>query len=153
MIPSLVVTFVVDFIAFLVAYLEIRRENSVDHIELVLQSAILFLQYPDSIEQFLFGRHDPIVTRDVLVAMGFALWIDASTDLAWAQGTHEYRPMGTAVIARTGQFRRLDFRQTRRRPAHLENSFAGFYGSLEDVNRILRAQPRWRLRWTPGHLR
>jgi hypothetical protein len=42
--------FIVDFIAFLVAWFEIRRENSVDHIELVLQSAILFLQYPDSIE-------------------------------------------------------------------------------------------------------
>jgi hypothetical protein len=24
--------------------------------------------------------------------MGFALWIDADADLAWAQGTHEYRP-------------------------------------------------------------
>ncbi len=28
--------------------------------------------------------------------MGFALWLD--DELAWAQGTHEYRPMGTAVI-------------------------------------------------------
>jgi hypothetical protein len=85
--------------------------------------------------------------------LGFALWIDASSSLAWAQGTHEYRPMGTAVIARTGQFRRRDFEQRRQRPAHLENSFVGFFGSLEDVNAILREQPEWKLRWTPGHLR
>jgi hypothetical protein len=85
--------------------------------------------------------------------MGFALWIDAETELAWAQGTHEYRPMGTAVIARTDQFRRVDFRQTRQRPARLENSFAGFFGSLEDVNACLRRQPNWKLRRTPGHLR
>jgi hypothetical protein len=87
------------------------------------------------------------------VPVGFALWIDASSSLAWAQGTHEYRPMGTAVIARTGQFRRHDFQQTRQRPARLENSFAGFFGSLEEVNAVLREQPEWKLRWTPGHLR
>lgn len=85
--------------------------------------------------------------------MGFAVWIDIRGGLAWAQGTHEYRPMGTAVIARTGQFRRYDFHPGRRRPPHLENSFAGFFGSLEDVNARLRAEPRWKLRWTPGHLR
>jgi hypothetical protein len=85
--------------------------------------------------------------------MGFALWIDSDANLAWAQGTHEYRPMGTAVIARTDQFRRQDFRQTRIRPSHLEQSFAGFFGSLEDLNARLRAQPEWKLQWTPGHLR
>ena len=85
--------------------------------------------------------------------MGFAVWLDSANGLAWAQGTHEYRPMGTAVVARTGQFRHYDFQQTRQRPAHLENSFAGFFGSLEDVNAILREQPEWKLRWTPGHLR
>jgi hypothetical protein len=85
--------------------------------------------------------------------MGFALWIDEGADLVWAQGTHEYRPMGTAVISRAGQFRHRDFHQTRRRPAHLENSFVGFFGSLEDLNATLRAQPEWKLQWTPGHLR
>lgn len=85
--------------------------------------------------------------------MGFALWIDSLSDLAWAQGTHEYRPMGTAVVARTDQFRRVDFQQNRQRPAHLESSFVGFFGSLEDVNARLRVQPKWKLRWTPGHLR
>jgi hypothetical protein len=85
--------------------------------------------------------------------MGFALWIDPAGGLAWAQGTHEYRPMGTAVISRRDQFRRRDFQQTRRRPANLENSFAGFFGSLEDLNARLRAEPKWKLQWTPGHLR
>lgn len=85
--------------------------------------------------------------------MGFALWIDDSANLAWAQGTHEYRPMGTAVIAVTDQFRHRDFTQVRRRPVNLENSFAGFYGSLEELNARLRTQPAWKLRWTPGHLR
>jgi hypothetical protein len=85
--------------------------------------------------------------------MGFALWIDATADLAWLEGTHEYRPMGAAVIARTDQFRKRDFRQTRRRPVELEDSFAGFFGSLEEVNARLRSEAAWKLRWTPGHLR
>ncbi len=87
--------------------------------------------------------------------MGFALWIDSDAGLAWAQGTHEYRPMGTAVIARTDQFRHSDFTQMRRRPRSLESSFAGFYGSLEDINGRLRAASpsNWKLSWTPGHLR
>jgi hypothetical protein len=85
--------------------------------------------------------------------MGFALWIDLEAELAWAQGTHEYRPMGTAVVAKSDQFRHRDFNQTRRRPARLENSFVGFFGSLEDLNARLRSRPDWRLRGTPGHLR
>ena len=85
--------------------------------------------------------------------MGFAVWIDTGNDLVWAQGTHEYRPMGTAVIARRDQFRQRDFLQSRRRPEHLDGSFAGFFGSLEDLNARLREEPRWRLRGTPVHLR
>jgi hypothetical protein len=87
-----------------------------------------------------------------MVLMGFAVWIDARNALAWAQGTHEYRPMGTAVIARTDQFRRRDFLPHRRPPLHLERSFAGFFGSLEEVNARLRSEPRWKLRPTPAHL-
>ena len=30
--------------------------------------------------------------------MGFALWVDS--EMAWAQGRHEYQPMGAAVVAR-----------------------------------------------------
>jgi hypothetical protein len=88
--------------------------------------------------------------------MGFALWIDAEHGLAWAQGTHEYRPMGMAVIASTDQFRHRDFRKARRLPAHLRRSFVGFFGSLEEVNvRLLmqsKIQRKWRRRTTPAHL-
>lgn len=85
--------------------------------------------------------------------MGFAVWIDQPNGLAWAQGTHEYRVMGTAVIAITGQFRHRDFGHAYHRPKQLENSFGGFFGSLEEVNAALSGENRWKLRWTPGHLR
>jgi hypothetical protein len=84
--------------------------------------------------------------------MGFGLWIDPEDGLAWAQGTHEYRPMGTAVISTTDQFRHRDFRQTRKRPPSLKNSFAGFFGSLEEVNVKLRSRTTWKMRATPAHL-
>ncbi|MGC2661167.1 MAG: hypothetical protein WA324_24705 [Bryobacteraceae bacterium] len=85
--------------------------------------------------------------------MGFAVWIDTRQQLAWAQGTHEYRVMGSAVIAVTDQFRARDFRQTRSAPRHLSQSFAGFFGSLETVNEYLRGTGSRRLRATPSHLR
>lgn len=84
--------------------------------------------------------------------MGFGLWIDAENGLAWAQGTHEYRPMGAAVISSTDLFRHRDFRQSRKRPRALQNSFAGFFGSLEEVNIKLRARSKWKTRETPAHL-
>ena len=62
--------------------------------------------------------------------MGFGLWIDRENGLAWAQGTHEYRPMGAAVISSTDQFRHRDFRQARKRPRTLQNSFAGKIGRI-----------------------
>ena len=80
--------------------------------------------------------------------MGFALWVDNENRLAWAQGTQEYRAMGAAVVAITGQFRRRDFHQARRCPPQLETSFAGFFGSLEEVNVRLRSRHRWKLRST-----
>jgi hypothetical protein len=84
--------------------------------------------------------------------MGFGLWIDVDNGLAWAQGTHEYRPMGAAVISSTDQFRHRDFRQARKRPPTLQNSFAGFFGSLEEVNASLRSGNKWKTRQTPAHL-
>jgi hypothetical protein len=84
--------------------------------------------------------------------MGFAVWIDVKNGLAWAQGTHEYRPMGSAVIASTDQFRHRDFRQSRHLPKDLRRSFVGFFGSLEEVNARIRIRTRWRLRATPVHL-
>jgi hypothetical protein len=85
--------------------------------------------------------------------MGFALWIDTENRMAWVQGTHEYRPMGAAVIAVTDQFRHRDFHQLRRRPAHVHDSFAGFFGSLEEVNGYLRSRAVRKLRQTPSHIR
>jgi hypothetical protein len=85
--------------------------------------------------------------------MGFALWLDESERLAWAQGTHEYRPMGAAAVAITDRFRPRDFRTARRCPAHLRrHSFAGFFGSLEEVNELLSARRKWKLRATPVHV-
>ena len=80
--------------------------------------------------------------------MGFALWLDSEKGLAWAQGTHEYHPMGVAVIACTDRFRARDFLPRRRRPA-LEQAFVG---SLEEVNFCLRSTRTWKPRPTPAHL-
>jgi hypothetical protein len=64
--------------------------------------------------------------------MGFALWID--DDLAWAQGTHEYRPMGVAVVSSRDLFTAHDF-SLRRRPPHRDSpSYQGLFASLGDVN-------------------
>ena len=84
--------------------------------------------------------------------MGFALWIDVGRGLAWAQGTHEYRPLGAAAISFTDRFRRRDFRQTRRRPAHLRDAFVGFFGSLEEVNACLPTAAVRKPLATPAHL-
>ena len=86
------------------------------------------------------------------MGVGFAVWLDEVQGVVWAQGTHEYRPMGTAVIASTDSFRARDFRATRRRPRALAQSFVGFFGSLEEVNARLHAVPHWKRRATPGHL-
>ncbi len=84
--------------------------------------------------------------------MGFAVWIDAEERVAWARGTHEYRPMGTAVIALSDQFRPRDFVAERESPRHLRNCFAGFFGSLETVNEFLHSPVTRKLRRTPPHL-
>ena len=83
--------------------------------------------------------------------MGFALWID--DDTAWAQGTHEYKPMGAAVIAASDLFRQQDFVSGRRCPSRLDRSFAGLFASLGDVNHYLRrAKKRRKLRSTVPYL-
>lgn len=84
--------------------------------------------------------------------MGFALWIDSEPGLAWAQGTHECRPLGTAVVSTTDQFRPRDFRQSRRRPWRLNRAFVGFFGSLEELNVCLRSKTELARRPTPAHL-
>lgn len=65
--------------------------------------------------------------------MGFALWVDHET--AWCAGTHEYRPMGVAVIAATSLFSARDFDGLRPAPAGRSGeNFHGLFASLVDVN-------------------
>jgi hypothetical protein len=86
--------------------------------------------------------------------MGFALWLKDGA--AWAQGTHEYKPMGAAVIAETQLFRPRDFLRTRRAPSRKAEGFEGLFASLEDLNAYLRrrrGQPgRRRLDYQKGRL-
>ena len=85
--------------------------------------------------------------------MAWAVWIDEREATVWAQGTHEYRPAGVAVIARTDQFRLSDFDPARPVPRHLHRSFSGFFASLEEVNRSLRSGRRSARRGTPAYVR
>lgn len=63
--------------------------------------------------------------------MGFALW--TADGLAWAQGTHEYKPMGVAVISATDLFRPRDF-DPRRQAPEAESGYVGLFASLVDLN-------------------
>jgi hypothetical protein len=67
--------------------------------------------------------------------MGFYLWV--GKELAWAQGTYEYRPMGTAVIAISDLFRRRDFDARRKLPFE-SGEYAGHFASLVHINSHLR---------------
>ena len=69
--------------------------------------------------------------------MGFYLWVDDG--LAWAQGTYEYRPMGTAVISASDLFRRRDFDPRRKvRPPAPSAGFVGQFASLGHLNAHLQ---------------
>lgn len=70
--------------------------------------------------------------------MGFYLWLDQ--ELAWAQGTYEYRPMGTAVISATDLFRRRDFDSRGKVKPPRSAEFAGQFASLGHLNATLRAR-------------
>ena len=70
--------------------------------------------------------------------MGFYLWLDR--DLAWAQGTYEYRPMGTAIISTSDLFRRRDFDPKRKPPASATAHLAGHFASLGHLNTHLRGR-------------
>jgi hypothetical protein len=64
--------------------------------------------------------------------MGYALWICGG--LAWAQGTHEYKPAGVAVVSATDLFRQRDFSNLRPCPKLPDHSYQGLFASLVDVN-------------------
>jgi hypothetical protein len=68
--------------------------------------------------------------------MGFALWLE--NDLAWAQGTHEYRPMGAAIIGARTLFSARDFRPSRIAPARDHHSYIGLFASIGEMNDYLR---------------
>lgn len=75
--------------------------------------------------------------------MGFHLWIE--DELAWAQGSYEYRPMGTAVISARDLFKRRDFSARRPAPRPGAARYAGQFASLGHMNGELR-----RLRGAPA---
>lgn len=68
--------------------------------------------------------------------MGFALWQEK--DLLWCAGTHEYRPMGAAVIPANGRFTPVDFSPFRQSPQRGGEGFIGYFASLNDVNGFLK---------------
>ena len=74
--------------------------------------------------------------------MGFELYI--SGGIARAEGTHEYRPMGSAVISVTDLFRARDFNPRRPGTKDRGNHFAGFFASLVDLNDYLQRSRRAR---------
>jgi hypothetical protein len=79
-----------------------------------------------------------------LGTMGFALYLD--TELAWCQGTHEYRPMGVAVVGAGSVFSPRDFHPRRALPHAGRTALTGFFASLGEVNGYLakRRSPAFR---------
>jgi len=68
--------------------------------------------------------------------MGFAVWLD--DELAWAKGTHEYRPMGVAVVSITDLFAARDFSPRRKLPSEDRAFYAGLFASLGEANAGLK---------------
>jgi hypothetical protein len=69
--------------------------------------------------------------------VGYHLWIDG--EVAWAQGSYEYRPMGTAVISSSDLFKRRDFSPRRAAPRPSGAPvYVGQFASLGHLNQELR---------------
>jgi len=68
--------------------------------------------------------------------MGFYLWLDR--EVAWAQGTYEYRPMGAAVVAASDLFTRRDFDSRRKIHVPPTARYLGQFASLGQVNGVLQ---------------
>lgn len=82
--------------------------------------------------------------------MGFYLWM--ADDVAWAQGTYEYRPMGTAVVAASDLFTRRDFDPRRKVRPPATARYLGQFASLGQLNGVLEAN-RDRYRASAGSRR
>ncbi len=87
--------------------------------------------------------------------MGYALWIDG--DVAWAEGAHEYRAWGSAVVSASTGFRLKDFRRHAGKRERRGENFVGLFPSLEEVNFHLRERrsmnpPKIRKRPLPAFL-
>ena len=65
--------------------------------------------------------------------MGFYLWV--ADDVAWAQGTYEYRPMGMAVVAVSDLFTRRDFDPRRKTRPPASARYLGQFASLGQIER------------------
>lgn len=74
--------------------------------------------------------------------MGFAMWWQPP--LLICAGTHEYRPMGTAVIGDQGLFESSDFQKQRKSPPRGTEDFVGYFASLNEVNGFLRGKKKIR---------
>ena len=81
--------------------------------------------------------------------MGFALWV--KDGVARAEGTHEYRPMGVALISVTDLFRARDFRPRRTQTETPARDFAGFFASITHLNHYLRCGRHHRKTAHPHH--
>ena len=76
--------------------------------------------------------------------MGFHLWTDG--EVAWAQGSYEYRPMGAAVISSSDLFKRRDFSARRAPPRPGAAVYVGQFASIGQLNQELqRRRPRARV--------
>ena len=92
------------------------------------------------------------VDKEAVSKLGFAVWIDSQERVAWARGTHEYRPWEQPwwLFATSSARAILSPRANRRRIC--ASCFAGFFGSLETVNEFLRSPETRTLRRTPASL-
>ncbi|HUQ95800.1 MAG TPA: hypothetical protein VM120_29245 [Bryobacteraceae bacterium] len=74
--------------------------------------------------------------------MGFALWM--RDELTWAMGTHEYRPMGIAIISASDYFRPRDFHRRHQLPSRDRSAFVGFFASIDHLNQRIESERRLR---------
>jgi hypothetical protein len=82
--------------------------------------------------------------------MGFALW--HREQLLVCSGTHEYRPMGTAIVSDQDLFSARDFSARRPAPERGRDGFVGYFASLNDVNAFLRSPVEKRRKRNPHRI-